>query len=122
VRAATLSVIVRLWSADGTGLLLRGEVEHVRTGERRFFATYGMLVDATNGSVRRTAIERGVQSTETEKGGNRIGLTLSAITVGWPVPAHHRSPRRRSYCLRLQARGWKNTLRSCPLWYSNRSA
>ena len=45
VRAPTLSVVVRLWSADGTGLLLRGEVEHVRTGERRFFDTYGLLVD-----------------------------------------------------------------------------
>jgi hypothetical protein len=45
VRAATLSVVVRLWSADGTGFRLRGEVEHVRTGERRFFGTYGLLVD-----------------------------------------------------------------------------
>jgi hypothetical protein len=44
VRAPTLSVVVRLWSADGTGLLLRGEVEHVRTGERRFFDTYRMLL------------------------------------------------------------------------------
>jgi hypothetical protein len=31
VRAATLSVVVRLWSEDGTGLMLRGEVEHVHT-------------------------------------------------------------------------------------------
>jgi hypothetical protein len=45
VRAPTLSVIVRLWSTDGTALRLRGEIEHVRTGERRFFDTYGLLVD-----------------------------------------------------------------------------
>jgi hypothetical protein len=45
VRAATLSVVVRLWSEDGTAPTLRGEVEHVRTGERRFFDTYGLLVD-----------------------------------------------------------------------------
>ena len=45
VRAPTLSVVVRLWSADRTAPRLRGEVEHVRTGERRFFDTYGLLVD-----------------------------------------------------------------------------
>ena len=45
VRAPTLSVVVRLWSADGTVPRLRGAVEHVRTGERRFFDTYRLLVD-----------------------------------------------------------------------------
>jgi hypothetical protein len=44
VRAATLSVIVRLWSEDGAEPLLRGEAEHVRTGERCAFRTYGRLV------------------------------------------------------------------------------
>jgi hypothetical protein len=43
VCAATLSLVVRLWSEDGTGLMLRGVVEHARTGQRCFFGTYGLL-------------------------------------------------------------------------------
>jgi hypothetical protein len=58
VRAATLSLGVRLWSEDGTASRLRGVDEPVRTGERCCYDTYGLLVDATNGSVRRGAAEK----------------------------------------------------------------
>ena len=44
IRAPAMSFIVRVWR-DGEGVpAMRGEVEHVGTGEKRFFLDYWSLL------------------------------------------------------------------------------
>lgn len=38
VRRPSVSIIVRLWPSDNDSSDIRGEVEHVATGEKRMFA------------------------------------------------------------------------------------
>jgi hypothetical protein len=44
VRAPAVSFIVRLWNDGGSVPEMRGEVEYVGTGEKRFFLTYWSLL------------------------------------------------------------------------------
>ncbi len=44
VRAPTTSFIVRVWQDDGSGSELRGEVEHIGTGEKRLFLDAASLL------------------------------------------------------------------------------
>ncbi|MGI8825638.1 MAG: hypothetical protein ACR2JC_08330 [Chloroflexota bacterium] len=37
VRTPATSFIVRVWESDGSGNDMRGEIEHIGTGQRRFF-------------------------------------------------------------------------------------
>ena len=44
IRSPSMSFILRLWPNDGSEAGMRGEVEHLRTGEKRFFQDhYGLL-------------------------------------------------------------------------------
>ncbi len=44
VRAPAMSFIVRVWADEGSGSEMRGEVELVRTGERRLFLNHLSLL------------------------------------------------------------------------------
>lgn len=44
VRAPAMSFIVRVWTDDESGPQVRGEIEHVGTGEKRFFLNYWSLL------------------------------------------------------------------------------
>jgi hypothetical protein len=44
VRTPAKSFILRLWSTEGPGLEMRGEIEHIRTGEKRFFQDHWSLL------------------------------------------------------------------------------
>jgi hypothetical protein len=44
VRRPALSLIVRVWPEDGDPAAMRGEVEHVGTGEKRLFLDYWSLL------------------------------------------------------------------------------
>jgi hypothetical protein len=44
IRTPTMSFILRLWPSDGPGPALRGEVEHIQTGEKRFFQDHWSLL------------------------------------------------------------------------------
>lgn len=44
MRAPAMSFIVRVWNDDDSVPRLRGEIEHVGTGERRFFPNYWALL------------------------------------------------------------------------------
>lgn len=48
-RAPAMSFIVRIWNDDGSTPPLRGEIEHVRTGERRLFLDYDSLTSLIDG-------------------------------------------------------------------------
>lgn len=49
VRSPAMSFIVRVWR-DGEGVpSMRGEVEHVGTGEKRFFLDYWSLLQLLDG-------------------------------------------------------------------------
>lgn len=43
-RAPALSFIVRVWNDDESTPAVRGEIENVGTGEKRFFLDYGSLL------------------------------------------------------------------------------
>lgn len=43
IRAPATSFIVRVWNEDEGTLQVRGEIEHVGTGEKRFFPDYSAL-------------------------------------------------------------------------------
>jgi len=45
VRAPAMSFIVRLWDDSESVPSMRGEVEHIGTGERRFFVNYWSLLN-----------------------------------------------------------------------------
>jgi hypothetical protein len=45
VRAPAMSFIVRVWSEDGSVPQMRGEVEHVATGEKRLFLDYWSMLN-----------------------------------------------------------------------------
>lgn len=44
VRAPAMSFIVRVWRDGESGPAMRGEIEHVGTGEKRFFLDYWSLL------------------------------------------------------------------------------
>ena len=44
IRRPSVSVIVRLWPSDGSSPEIRGEVEHIATGEKRMFADHRSLL------------------------------------------------------------------------------
>jgi hypothetical protein len=44
VRAPATSFIVRVWSSAGGESDVRGEIEHLATGEKRFFPDYRALL------------------------------------------------------------------------------
>ncbi len=44
VRAPATSFIVRVWSGTGDKSEVRGEIEHLGTGEKRFFPDYRALL------------------------------------------------------------------------------
>jgi hypothetical protein len=44
IRTPTMSFILRLWPGDGLVPELRGEIEHIRTGEKRFFQDHWGLL------------------------------------------------------------------------------
>jgi len=44
IRRPTMSFIVRLWPSEDDGPGMRGEVEHIATGERRMFADHRSLM------------------------------------------------------------------------------
>jgi len=44
VRAPAMSFIVRVWTDDGSEPQMRGEIEHVTTGEKRFFLNYWSML------------------------------------------------------------------------------
>ena len=43
IRAPATSFIVRVWNDGESAPQLRGEIEHVGTGEKRFFLDYSSL-------------------------------------------------------------------------------
>lgn len=45
VRAPATSFIVRLWTDDDGVPQMRGEIEHIKTGERRFFLNYWSMLN-----------------------------------------------------------------------------
>ena len=45
IRAPATSFIVRIWNDKGQARGMRGEVEHLRTGEKRLFVDYWTLLD-----------------------------------------------------------------------------
>jgi hypothetical protein len=45
VRAPAVSFIVRVWQDDADTSSMRGEVEHLRTGEKRLFLDYWSLLN-----------------------------------------------------------------------------
>jgi len=45
VRTPATSFIVRVWADEGGGPQMRGEIEHIRTGEKRYFDSYWALLD-----------------------------------------------------------------------------
>lgn len=49
VRAPAMSFIVRIWENDGRDGEMRGEIEHVATGEKRFFPDYWSLLNLIEG-------------------------------------------------------------------------
>lgn len=44
VRAPATSFIIRVWTDDGSEPQMRGEIEHVGTGEKRFFLNYWSML------------------------------------------------------------------------------
>lgn len=48
-RAPAVSFIVRVWNDEESAPAVRGEVENVGTGERRFFLDYGALLGLIDG-------------------------------------------------------------------------
>lgn len=44
VRRPSISFILRLWPADGTSHEMRGEVEHIASGEKRAFIDHRSLL------------------------------------------------------------------------------
>jgi hypothetical protein len=44
-RSPATSFIVRVWSDDEGAAQVRGEIEHVGTGEKRFFLDYSSLTN-----------------------------------------------------------------------------
>jgi hypothetical protein len=44
LRLRATAMIIRIWPEAGTAPALRGEIEHLRTGEKRPFARYEALV------------------------------------------------------------------------------
>ena len=44
VRTPAMSFILRVWPNDGTSEEMRGEVEHLRTGEKRYFQDHHGLL------------------------------------------------------------------------------
>lgn len=49
VRAPAMSFIVRVWQDDDGVPAMRGEIEHVGTGEKRFFLDYWSLLNLLDG-------------------------------------------------------------------------
>jgi len=47
-RAPAVSFIVRVWD-DGSGPEVRGEIEHIGTGEKRFFMDYTAMQKLIDG-------------------------------------------------------------------------
>ena len=45
IRTPATSFIVRVWANEGDGPRMRGEIEHLGTGERRYFDSYWSLLD-----------------------------------------------------------------------------
>ncbi len=39
-----MSFILRIWPGDDSGPGMRGEIEHIRTGEKRFFQDHWSLL------------------------------------------------------------------------------
>jgi hypothetical protein len=44
IRRPNMSFIVRLWPSDGVSPEMRGEVEHITTGEKRLFVDHRSLM------------------------------------------------------------------------------
>lgn len=44
IRTPSMSFILRLWPTDGQEVGMRGEIEHIRTGEKRFFQDHWSLL------------------------------------------------------------------------------
>lgn len=44
LRLQATALIIRLWPEAGTAQAMRGEIEHLRTGEKRLFERYEVLV------------------------------------------------------------------------------
>jgi hypothetical protein len=49
VRSPAMSFIVRVWSGSDDKSQLRGEIEYLSTGEKRFFPDYGALLRLIDG-------------------------------------------------------------------------
>ena len=49
VRAPAMSFIVRIWKSESDDQEMRGEIEHVATGEKRFFPDYWSLLNLIEG-------------------------------------------------------------------------
>lgn len=58
VRAPATSFIVRVWNEEGSEGQLRGEIEHVGTGEKRFFPNYAALLTLIESWRREDEAER----------------------------------------------------------------
>ncbi len=57
-RAPSMSFIVRVWQDDDSVSAMRGEVEHVNTGEKRLFLDYGALQSLIDGWRRELQLSR----------------------------------------------------------------
>jgi hypothetical protein len=44
IRTPAMSFILRIWPGDDSGPGMRGEIEHIRTGEKRFFQDHWSLL------------------------------------------------------------------------------
>lgn len=45
VRTPATTFIVRVWTDDDDDSTMRGEIEHIGSGERKFFDSYGTLFE-----------------------------------------------------------------------------
>ena len=45
IRTPATSFILRIWPGDSSGPGMRGEIEHIRTGEKRFFQDHWSLLN-----------------------------------------------------------------------------
>lgn len=48
-RAPATAFIVRVWNDEQSAADVRGEIEHVGTGEKRLFLDYGSLLELMEG-------------------------------------------------------------------------
>lgn len=55
LRPPVVSFIVRVWTSNGEGVQARGEIEHIRTGERRAFNSYQSMLDVMDAWRQETA-------------------------------------------------------------------